>query len=193
MASFSCRCVGCSVLSLRFLAYLELKFTTAYALSRIEGRPGSPEKPLSDLGRIGYESYWARELVGLLHKHGAEIEQISIDELSRQTGILQTDVKDTLERLNVIRYEQGEHILHISDALIQKYLAPVRYFLALFFAYFVLTSLGCFYRGKSTRREFMWDSVRKICFIIPHSFWQRVAKFCAKESAADQREPTFRC
>lgn len=38
----------------------------SYSLSLIEGKVGSPEKPLSDLGHRTYVSYWTHKVLNLL-------------------------------------------------------------------------------------------------------------------------------
>lgn len=38
----------------------------SYSLSKIEGKTGTPERPLSDLGRVSYTRYWKQTLASLL-------------------------------------------------------------------------------------------------------------------------------
>ena len=42
---------------------------SGYLLSRVEGQPGSPERPLSELGKVSYESYWKSVVLSYLHSH----------------------------------------------------------------------------------------------------------------------------
>lgn len=78
----------------------------SYLLSREEGQPGTPEKPLSDLGRVSYHAYWKSVILEYLHAH--RNEKINITEISKRTGMYGHDVATTFQLLNFIRSVPGE-------------------------------------------------------------------------------------
>jgi len=98
----------------------------SYELSKIEKKAGTPERPLSDLGRVSYESHWARELLHYLKRIGDRMDpsmrQVSIDELSAHTAFKKEDVKATLERLRLMRYVKGQWVININPRLVDYWL-----------------------------------------------------------------------
>lgn len=64
----------------------------SYELSKKEGKLGSPEKPLSDLGLLGYRAYWAETIVDLLV---GSVDELSIDDIAQKTAITHADVMNT--------------------------------------------------------------------------------------------------
>lgn len=79
-----------------------LLISFSYELSKREGKLGSPEKPLSDLGLLGYRQYWRETLVEILMEPGRE--SISENELALLTSMTEKDVHETLVVLNMLRY-----------------------------------------------------------------------------------------
>ena len=73
----------------------------SYLLSRIEGQPGSPEKPLSDLGQVSYHSYWKSVILEYLHNLSSD--KISIRQISRDTGLDPHDIASTLHQLGFLK------------------------------------------------------------------------------------------
>lgn len=72
--------------------YGKLLIEFSYELTKRENKLGSPEKPLSDLGLLGYRAYWAETIVDLLLKTE---EDISIEEIAQRTAITYADVLHT--------------------------------------------------------------------------------------------------
>jgi hypothetical protein len=79
-----------------------LLISFSYELSKREGKLGSPEKPLSDLGLLGYRQYWRETLVEILMEPGRET--VSENELALLTSMTEKDVHETLVVLNMLRY-----------------------------------------------------------------------------------------
>mmetsp|Transcript_3666 Transcript_3666/g.6075 ORF Transcript_3666/g.6075 Transcript_3666/m.6075 type:complete len:791 (-) Transcript_3666:87-2459(-) len=86
----------------------------SYELSKKEEKAGSPEKPLSDLGWVGYRSYWAHTLLTVLKDYSAHM--VSIVDLTRITSILPGDVLATLNMLGLIRENQSGRNLNSSSS-----------------------------------------------------------------------------
>ncbi|KAI4851152.1 hypothetical protein E4T44_02309 [Aureobasidium sp. EXF-8845] len=86
----------------------------SYLLTRVEGRTGSPEKPLSDLGLVSYRSYWrgvmCRLLLGYKEAPRGSYD-ISFVSIARATGMTIDDVVSSLEALRAI----------IKDPVTNKY------------------------------------------------------------------------
>ncbi|XP_077299278.1 uncharacterized protein LOC143920320 [Arctopsyche grandis] len=74
----------------------------SYLLSKEEGQPGTPEKPLSDLGRVSYHAYWRSVILEYLYTHREK--PISIEEIGKETGMYSHDIATTFQLLGFMRY-----------------------------------------------------------------------------------------
>jgi len=106
--------------------YGKFIISLSYELSIIEGKKGSPEKPLSDLGRVSYESFWARRLLLILrdirNQPRAEQRTVSIRSLSDRTSFTTDDIKNTLDRLQMLQYVQGQYYINVNPKIVDYHL-----------------------------------------------------------------------
>ena len=94
----------------------------SYELSKKEGKVGSPERPLSDLGAVSYRSYWTRVILETLREHKASM---SIKDISEATAVRTDDVVKTLESLSLIKYWKGDHIISVTQKIIEEHLRSI--------------------------------------------------------------------
>lgn len=96
----------------------------SYLLTRNEGKTGTPEKPLSSLGLASYTNYWKHALCYELKRSVIEgrNEQVSIEMLSRNTGMTIDDVIVGLENLKLLARDPvlGNYGLKIDRQLIER-------------------------------------------------------------------------
>lgn len=78
----------------------------SYELSKREGRVGTPEKPLSDLGEKLYLSYWSDAVMVALSRAVEEGHCTTIDYIVQATCMTQTDILRTLQHLRLLNGSQ---------------------------------------------------------------------------------------
>lgn len=126
--------------------YGKLLIQFSYMLTQVEGKTGSPEKPLSDLGLLSYRAFWTDTLVKLIVERNNPAlfrknnpspdlsddeasppprsslnSEITVEEIATLTCMTTTDILHTLTTLQILRYHKGQHIIVITDSLMAIY------------------------------------------------------------------------
>lgn len=98
----------------------------SYEISKREGKLGSPEKPLSDLGKLSYRAYWSCVVLTLLRDACRSGARPSVRDLASQTGVKVEDIVSTLQALGLVKRLKGSYVLAVEpthvDALLQPFL-----------------------------------------------------------------------
>uniref|UniRef100_A0A8C9WBK7 Histone acetyltransferase n=1 Tax=Scleropages formosus TaxID=113540 RepID=A0A8C9WBK7_SCLFO len=106
----------------------------SYELSKLENTVGSPEKPLSDLGKLSYRSYWSWLILCLCfralhitpHPPGPALSAVFVLP-SQMTSITQSDIISTLQSLNMVKYWKGQHVICVTPKLVEEHLKSAQY------------------------------------------------------------------
>lgn len=109
--------------------YGNLLIDFSYLLTRVEGKCGSPEKPLSDMGLVSYRNYWrlvmCRYLIQQVSKDRHEKRGLSIKQISDDTGMTADDVISALEGLRcLVRDPQTQmYAFRVDTEFCKQYIA----------------------------------------------------------------------
>ncbi|CAG9119547.1 unnamed protein product [Plutella xylostella] len=98
--------------------YGRLLIDFSYLLTKVEGKVGSPETPLSDLGLISYRSYWKEALLRRLCS--APGPALCIRDLSKDLAIASCDIVSTLQERGLMKYWKGKHIVLKKQEVLEE-------------------------------------------------------------------------
>ncbi|XP_069360935.1 histone acetyltransferase KAT6B-like isoform X2 [Maniola hyperantus] len=84
----------------------------SYLLSREEGQAGTPEKPLSDLGRVSYHAYWKSIILEFLYDH--RDKPFTFEEIALTTGMHMNDIAVTFQLLGFVRHVPSNEFVKVG-------------------------------------------------------------------------------
>ncbi|CCH46060.1 Histone acetyltransferase MYST4 [Wickerhamomyces ciferrii] len=97
-----------------------LLISFSYELSKSQNLISGPEKPLSPFGLIGYLKYWTSILTReFVHGKLSNNETVTLDEVSKITGIRQDDVVMTLKHMKVLVMK--DQIIYIKKKILEDW------------------------------------------------------------------------
>ncbi|KAL5271183.1 hypothetical protein ACHWQZ_G001728 [Mnemiopsis leidyi] len=99
--------------------YGKMLIDFSYALSRKEGKLGSPEKPLSDLGLVSYRNYWKERLLEYFLNYNES--EITIKHISQTLGFNPYDIVSTLQAYGMIKYHKSNHYVLKRPEMLAAY------------------------------------------------------------------------
>lgn len=103
--------------------YGRLLIQFSYELSKVEGKLGSPEKPLSDLGLLSYRQYWTEVVLDILVGYNDRRDPCSLETLGNTLAMTQMDVEHCLKHNKMLIYHKAEHKIVIPRKLMEFYKA----------------------------------------------------------------------
>ncbi|KAF8374859.1 lsy-12, partial [Pristionchus pacificus] len=96
----------------------------SYLLTRREKMVGSPERPLSDLGRVSYAAYWRSALLEYMRQK-VKVEKnegLQFSEIAADTGISLYDATTTMEALGMlVKSENGGMEFLYNEELVERH------------------------------------------------------------------------
>merc|ERR1712088_266968 len=107
--------------------YGRLLIDFTWVLSKVEKQPGTPEKPLSDLGRVSYHSYWKSvvlEYLATVRGRG----HVTIQQLSAETALHPHDIALAFMLLGFIKRtsDMNKFLLAIEWSEVDAHMAKVK-------------------------------------------------------------------
>merc|ERR1719209_384399 len=99
----------------------------SYLLSKVEKQPGTPEKPLSDLGRVSYHSYWKSVVLEYLARVRGR-GHVTIQQLSAETALHPHDIALAFMLLGFIKRtsDMNKFLLAIEWSKVEAHMAKVK-------------------------------------------------------------------
>ena len=79
---------------------------------------------MSDLGKLSYRSYWSWVILNILKEAGGIVP---IKELSKMTSFTVSDIIETLNTLNMVKYLKGQHIICVTAKSIDEHLKAIEH------------------------------------------------------------------